>query len=151
MSSRRNFWCTKFSMTPAGNFWVTLGRSCATGHFRCWHFFSAWRPRGARARDFVIFRKFSPACWRARGARARVYLYYYSFSISIRIIQVQLISCCDTLCKFTPAVDGGSSVYCMGQAIPIMPKFGQHPPFFSKMRTFFKIRPPWYYPELNSG
>jgi hypothetical protein len=34
-------------------------------------------------------------------------------------------------------------IYCMGQAIPIMPKFGQHPPFFSKMRTFFKNRPRW--------
>ena len=37
------------------------------------------RARGARARDFVKFRKFSPA-WRARGARARVYLYSNSFS-----------------------------------------------------------------------
>jgi hypothetical protein len=31
------------------------------------------------------------------------------------------------------------------------PNFGQHPPFFSKMRTFFKNRRAWYYPKLNSG
>jgi hypothetical protein len=26
----------------------------------------------------------------------------------------------------------------------------QHPPFFSKMRTLFKNRPPWYHGEANS-
>ena len=41
--------------------------------------FSHGGPRGARARDFVNFRKHSPA-WRARGARVRVYLYFNSFS-----------------------------------------------------------------------
>ena len=30
------------------------------------------------------------------------------------------------------------------------PNFGQHPPFFSKMRTFFKNRPPWYKFYSNS-
>ena len=28
--------------------------------------------------------------------------------------------------------------------LPMSSNFGQHPPFFSKMRTFFKNRPPWY-------
>jgi hypothetical protein len=37
-----------------------------------------------------------------------------------------------------------------GQPIPTIPYFGQHPPFFSKMRTFFKNRPPWYKFYSNS-
>ena len=38
--------------------------------------------------------------------------------------------------------------------LPVQPTIqtrekNQHPPFFAKMRTFFKNRPPWYYGELN--
>jgi hypothetical protein len=32
---------------------------------------------------------------------------------------------------------------CTGQPIPNMPNFCQHPPFFSKMRTFYKNRLAW--------
>jgi hypothetical protein len=31
------------------------------------------------------------------------------------------------------------------------PNLGQHPPFFSKMRTFFKNRPAWYQLYRNSA
>jgi hypothetical protein len=35
--------------------------------------------------------------------------------------------------------------------LPMSSNFGQHPPFFSKMRTFFKNRPPWYGFYKNSA
>ena len=33
----------------------------------------------------------------------------------------------------------------------LCPNLGQHPPFFSKMRTFFKNRPRWYHFYSNSA
>jgi hypothetical protein len=42
------------------------------------------------------------------------------------------------------------------EILPIQPtilvqtrKKNQHPPFFSKMRTFFKNRPHWFHEEFN--
>ena len=38
--------------------------------------------------------------------------------------------------------------YCRGKRKPSGCSERQHPPFFSKMRTFFKNRPPWYMYEI---
>jgi hypothetical protein len=34
--------------------------------------------------------------------------------------------------------------YVRDRLLPTSSNFGQHPPFFSKMRTFFKNRPRWF-------
>ena len=59
----------------------------------------------------------------------------------------------NTFSTVTDDINRGTGTYwhtVWDRLFRLCPNFGQHPPFFSKMRTFFKNRPPWYKFYSNS-